>query len=144
MKREWTAGYVLCVSAGVVMILAAFLPWGSTITPPRMYTAIELRFFAPFFATLLMGAALVVVGLLRRSWAAAVAMAGAFGAGIMMLMIHGDLYGRLTAAGAHLGADLGHPYGFGVAVFLANGVLAFAAAVAISVESEPAIPRRAA
>jgi len=136
---RWRAGYLLCISAGIAMVIAAFLPLAQSETlPPRTYTALAMHYFGPFVTMLAAGVALIVLGYLRTPWAALVAMSDAMASIVVLLMIHGDLDARLAAIGVDV-TGVGHPYGYGYSVVLAAGALAFVASVVTSVQTAPPV-----
>jgi hypothetical protein len=136
--KRWTAGYLMCVSAGVVMIAAAFLPWAGQ-APASTYGALQLGLVGPFAVSLAGGAALIVSGSLRTVWAALVAFLDTFAVGLMSLAIHSGLDARLPAGINASPGALGHALGFGVWALVSAALLAGAAGMVTFVEASPEV-----
>jgi hypothetical protein len=138
VEKKWHGGYLMCIAAGVTMLVAAFMPWAQLDAPPATYTAFEMRMWEPLAFTVLTGAALVIFGALRTMWSAFVAMGGAFAATITTLMIHENVYVglRVVQPGLALGQTT-HVTGFGVAALFAAGMLAGAAGLITAVQAAP-------
>lgn len=130
---------LLSISAGVVLIVGALLPWAQLYGPDRSYTAFQLGMYGTAGAVIVAGVALIVAGLAESAWMSLVAMGGVFVAIFTQLGAHTDLYQALTRLGQVVGGDIGHVGGFGTTVVFAGAATALVAAVAGAVSAEPAV-----
>lgn len=138
MAKRWYAGYLMCIAAGVTVLMATAMPWAQLESPAVSYDAVQLQLYKPLAFALVTGVALIAFGLMRTMWAAFVALGAAFMATIVSLMIHEDVYVGLSLVQPNLAlGQAPHVTGFGVAVMFAAGMLAGAAGLVIAVQAAP-------
>jgi hypothetical protein len=134
--KDWRAGDLLCVSAGLAVLLSAALPWVQVEDPPAVLGALVLRMYEPLALLILVGMGLVAVGAVRTVWSALVAIASTLGIAIALLMIAEGAQGALDAYAPGFTA---HANGFGVSVLVAAGLLAGVGGVVTAIQREPKV-----
>ena len=125
MNRRWEAGYLMLIAAGITLLAGILFPWARVDSAGRDFYAMQLRLYTPLVTTIVLGLALIAAGFTRNLWAALVGLVAAFGATLVVLMIHTDVYTGLAAAAPLLAvADAAHVTGMGIDIIWAAGLLA--------------------
>lgn len=128
---------LLSVSAGIVFITGALLPWAQVPGSGVSYTAFRLGMYGPALAVIASGAALVIAGLSGTRWVSLVAMGTVFVAIASQLAAHTDFYQALTNVGQSVGGEAGFGAGFGTIVVFSAAGTAIVAAIAGAQSAEP-------
>lgn len=138
--KEWRAGDLMCVSAGVAVLSAAGMPWVQVADPPAALGAVVLGMYEPLVLVGAIGVVLIVSGLMRTLWSALVALASSFAIAIAIIMISEGAAGALQA---YAPGVVGHGNGLGVSTLLAAGLLSGLGGVVIAIQREPGVVTRA-
>jgi Cu+-exporting ATPase len=142
-EKRFGAGYLMVLTAGVLMLIGAMMPWGMVDVYRLEFWAPQMNMYFPLGLTIATGITLIVVGLRRTMWAGLAGLASAFVATLIVLMVHGNAYVGLLAAAPHLAlGEIVNVNGYGPMVIWVGGFLAGLAGPVIFLETSPAVVTR--
>jgi hypothetical protein len=138
--ERWRAGFLILVASGITFVVAAAVPWAQLEAPREVFYAWELHMFFPLAFCLGLGATVLTFAFRRSVWAGMVGICAALGAGLTVLMIHGNLYAGLVIAAPLLRlGETPHVAGYGVGVLFAAGMLAGLGGLITAVQTAPKV-----
>lgn len=138
--RQWLAGYMLLIAAGIAILVSVFLPWGTLESPASNFYAIELGLWGPAVTAAVTGVVLIAFGAMRTMWAGLVGLVAVFVVTILLLSIHSEMYQAIQGVvpGIALG-ETTHVTGYGFSVLFVAGALAGFAGITIAVQTAPKV-----
>lgn len=140
MRKQWRAGDLMSVAAGVTLMVCAFLPWADV--EGDQFSGLAMRMYRPFGFALLAGALLVAFGLARTPWAGVAGLAVSFASAVVVLWIRSGVHGGLVEVvgvpAAAIGPNVG---GYGEYALFAAGALAGAAGVVTVIQRQLPVGR---
>jgi Cu+-exporting ATPase len=139
-EKRWNAGYLMVLSAGVMMLIGAMMPWGM-VDPNRLeFWAPQMHMWFALGLTVVTGVTLIAVSLRRTMWAGLVGIASTFVATLIVLMVHGDAYVGLLAAAPRLAlGEIVHVNGYGPMVIWIGGFIGGLAGPVTFLQTSPKV-----
>lgn len=136
--RQWLAGDLTALAAGITFLIAAVLPWAqpNSIT---FLSAWSLQLWGPLAVIVVCGLLLVAASATRSLATAFLGIVIPFVATITVLSVHDGLYYGLARLGYGASGDAAHVLGYGVSVMLFAGLLSGAGGFVTFVQRQPKV-----